>query len=482
MKNPIDAIVTFINPVAGLKRQSAREAIRHYDAANKGGRNSSWFRPNTTGAQEASRYSQVLANTGQELCRNNPLAKRMKNVWASNAIGKGVLLTVSSNSERKVEKFSNEFEEWFESTNCDFENHNTGFGLQHLWMGTVVESGGVFIRMHVNPKLDFPLQLQTIEQSQLDKAKSKHTEKGVIIDGIQYDGNGQVEGYWFLLDKTNTSLGKPPKSKFIGADKIIHMFRKERTGQHLGITWFSNIATTLNNYNIYQDAKLMQQQVAACFALIVENATKAMGVNQGNNNTLPTAIEPSMIEYVDAGTNVHTVTPPKADSSSNFDTGIKRDIAVGGGISYEQLTGDYSLVNFASGRMGKMEFNRELDCIQEHMIKPALNKIFNWFSSIYQIKYGKGNFKPSWTFPPRDAVNPKEDLDVIVSKVRNGLMTPSQAAKLFGENFPKLIEQWNKDKVVIGDLPLDIDPSLFAATGNQLDDNDAASSNKDSTE
>lgn len=481
MNNPIDSIVGFFNPSAGVKRQQSRmamDAMRGYDATSKSPRNNGWFRPSTSGAQEASAHSRILANTGQELCRNNPLAKRMKYVWANNAVGKGITLDVNSTTEKKAKTFIDEWDEWFGSTDCDFEGHNTGYGLEHLWMSTVVESGGVFIRQHINPKLKFPLQLQTIEQSYLDRSKNKHTENGVIIDGIQFDGNGQIEGYWFILDKTNTGLGKPPVSKFYGADKIIHMYRKERTGQHIGITWFSSIATTLNNYNTYQDAKLMQQQIAACFALIVENAQTASGLGE-SSSTLPESIEPSMIEYVEAGTNVNTITPPKADNSVNFDVSLKRDMAVGGGITYEQLTGDYSLVNFASGRMGKTEFNIELDTVQEHLIRPALNKVFNMFNSIYQIKKGKGKYKPDWTFPARSAVNPKEDLDVILTKVRNGLMSPSRASKLMGERFEHVIEQWKKDKAIIGDLPLDLDPSLFASTGNQLDTNDAASSNNE---
>lgn len=478
--NLIDSVVGYFNPQAGLKRAQARIAtdmVRKYDAASTGRRNSGWLRQSSSGAQEASRAAEILANTGQELCRNNPLAKRMKYVWANNAVGAGIQVDVTADSEAKAKKFTTEFEEWIESTNCDFENHNTGYGLQHLWITTVVESGGVFIRKHINPKLDFPLQLQTFEQSYLDRSKNKQTEKGVIIDGIQYDGNGQIEGYWFNQEKTNTNLGRPPKSKYYSADNIIHIFRKERAGQHLGITWFAANATTFHNYNTLQDAKLMQQQIAACLALIFEEAESATGIGGNGTSEMPDAIEPAMIEYVKAGTKVHTVTPPKADNATNFDIGIKRDLAVGGGITYEQLTGDYSLVNFASGRMGKTEFFMELDNVQRHLLLPALNKIFTWFSDLYQIKKGKGKFKADWTFPPRAAVNPQEDLDVILTKVRNGLMSPSKAAKTLGDKLPMIMAQWNKDKKLFGDLPFDIDPSKFASTGNQLDDNDAASSN-----
>jgi capsid protein len=192
---------------------------------------------------------------------------------------------------------------------------------------------------------------------------------------------------------------------------------------------------------------------------------------------MPDEIQPSMIQHVKAGSVPHTITPPKADTG-NYDASVKRDIAVGTGISYEQLSGDYSLVNFASGRMAKMDFFAELDHMQFHILLPSLNKIFTWFNTIYQIKNGSGRYKADWTFPPRAAVNPKEEFDVLMSKVRHGMKSPSKAAKELGEKLEIIMETWNKDKKLFGDMPFDIDPSVFASTGNQLDDNDAASSNK----
>ncbi len=36
------------------------------------------------------------------------------------------------------------------------------------------------------------------------------------------------------------------------------------------------------------------------------------------------------------------------------------------------------------------------------------------------------------------------------------------------------MEQWTEDKEEFGDLPFDIDPSMFSLAGNQLDVNTAA--------
>ncbi len=491
MRNIIDSVVGFFDPEAGLKRTQARLANdlimqRGYNAAAGGRRNDGFFTTNTSGAQEASRASGKLGEVGQELVRNNPLARRAKRVWANNVVGKGIQIDLTSSSKARARREMEAFNTWFESTDCDFEGHNTGYGLQWLWMTTVVESGGVFIRRHILPpssRLEIKLQLQTLEQDNLDKGKNSRTETATIIDGIQYNGDGQIEGYWFFTEPTNTRLIGQRVSKFYRAELITHIYDKERAGTHLGISWFAATANDLNNYSTYMDAKLMQQQIAACFALIVENSDQNVGVGGGTPD-LPTTIEPAMIEHVKQGAVPHVITPPKADNSSTFDVGLKRDMAAGLGLTYEQFTGDYSLVNFASGRMGKNEFGQELDHVQQHMMKPALDKVFRWFDLAYQLggSQRQAVFKVNWTFPPRTSINPKEEFDVLVAKVRHGMMSPSKAAKLLGEKLEQVIEQWEQDKELFGDLPFDIDPSIYAATGNQLDNNDAASSNANSND
>jgi len=494
MRNPIDVVIEIVNPKAGRERAQERMALavalgttnkREYDAATSGRRNGAWWRPNTSAAQEASKAVDKLANAGRELTRNNPLANRIPSIWANNAVGREVSLE-AYNFEAKAdaEKFNTDWDTWADSTDCDFEGHNNLGGLQWLWMHTVAESGGVFIRRHVNraKHLNFPLQLQTIEQDYLDKSKSSIGESDTTIDGIKYSNQGQILGYWFLTEPTNTKLGKPPKSKFHKARNIIHIFRKKRAGQHLGITFLHSNATTLHNYDTYKDAKLLQQQIAACFALIFEGAEGATTTNPNTKgtSTTPDTIEPAMIEHVKAGTKAYTVTPPKADNSTAFDIGLKRDIAVGSGITYEQLTGDYSQVNFASGRMGKNEFYQELDTIQYHTLKPKFDLIARWFNDIHSIKSNTKKMKFDWTFPPRTSVNPGEEFKVLMAKVRHGMMSPRKACKILGERLEKVVSEWEEDKKVMGDLALDIRPDQFSSAGNQLNVDDAASSNAES--
>lgn len=491
--NYLDRVIGYFNPEAALKRVQARHALqvsRDYEINSKSYRNDGWKKLQSAASSEVSKAFIDGAAAGQELCRNNPLAFRMKQAWAANAVGGGIVGQFSGKNKRGNKAANTAFTDWAESTLCDLEGHYNFYGLQWLWMNTIVESGGVLVRKVVNTALNFPLQLQTIEQTYLDTSKTGAMEGSddYLFDGIQYKPDGSIRGYWINqhVNDSALALSKVGVSKFFPAEDMIHIFRKDRAGQHVGMTWFAANGTMLKNHDVYVDAKLMQQKIAACFGAILTNPAQQSGLGtskDGYGNEFD-SIEPATINYVEAGTEVTTLTPPKADNSAEFDVSLQRTIAVGGGITYEMLTGDYSRVNFASGRMGKTEFFSQLDYVQKLMLKPALDKIANWFLVIGNLKSGASiQHKIEWTFPPRAAVNPQEEFDVMFAKVRAGLMSPSEAAQQLGTKLEVIVQRWKDDKALFEQMGLkfDIDPAYFARTGNQLDDNDAASANSGSS-
>jgi lambda family phage portal protein len=485
--NFLDRVVGYFNPEAGLARiqhRSAMTAVREYNAATNSRRKGNLRNRNTNASSESGRFAKKLSGISQELVRNNPLAQRIKMIYASNIVGAGVNVDITGKNARVAEDFTKYFDDWASSTNCDFDGHNTLSGLIWLIGATVVECGGVFIRLHVNSAMRVPLQIQLIEQTYLDPTKDKNNlSEELIINGVQYNKNGQIDGYHIDIDKTGTDQRGIANSKFYKKDsEIIHVFRRERPGQHIGVSWLAQIATQLDRYDTLQDAKVMQQQIAACLAVLIEESPSAMGTadSTGGQDGTPLVdkLEPGMIEYVPAGAKAHVITPPRADDSAHFITELKNDMAVGAGLNYQQLTGDYSKFNFASGRMGMIEFNRSLDCTQQFMLVPPLNKIMDKLFNLFQIQKGTNTeIKVEWVFPPRAAVNPKEEVQVAVMKVRSALMTPQVAAKTFGTKLENVVDGWTKAYEMMGDLPFDIRPDNFSSAGNQLDDNDAASKN-----
>lgn len=483
--NALDKLISYISPTKGFERAKARKAehiiSRSYDAADQGRRNGGWFRQQTNAESEVTKAVDILAATGQELCRNNPLASRIKMIWAANIVGDGIRAELNTSAKTKRKRANDDFNAWASSTLCDYEGLYNLYGLQWLIAATTVESGGVFIRKHINPDIQgVPLQLQILEQSMLDKAKTSAVDdSGVEIrHGIQYL-DGQVQGYWLYTESESSAI-RQRTSKFYKKDvEVIHHFRRERAGQPVGVTWLAQSANTLRKYDTLSDAKLTQQQILACMAVVVEEATSPMGVGSDNSSGMNVdSIEPGMIEYVKAGTKVHTISPPSNSDNGTFMQNVKDDIAIGAGLASSQMTGDYSKLNFASGRMSKIEFFQVLDFAQYMMMLPALNKMFTWFSQIYNLSSSiNTNLTVEWTFPPRGVVQPEEELNVNIKKTRAGIISPSKLNKMYGTNLGDVVTQWQADKITWNGLPFDVNPALFSVAGNQLNVDDAASAN-----
>lgn len=496
MKNPIDTIVGFFNPVAGLQRAQARSALsvvnqkRDYDIARRG-RSNTWKSVSTSAVDELSRGFQKAAAAGQELCRNNPHAQHAKLSWAASIVSKGIKCEIVSLTKngKAAERVQDIFDDWANSLNCDFEGHHNFYGLQFLWAAIMVESGGVFIRKHVNNALNFPLQLQTIEHQYLDTSKQ---EDGKIRDGIQYNDLGQIEGYWILSNRNDLQGYKhlKPESKFYRVnEEIVYLYRKERGAQHVGITWFAQSGTLLDKLDVLMDAKVTQEQVAACLTAFITNPTGGgLGVEQDakGTNDSPLVFEPGMVQNLKPGQEITFSKPPNANGSGKFSQEVRQDLAVGIGMPYAKFTGDYSQFNFASGRMAKLDFNELLDHVQDHVMIPKLNIIFSWFKDIAMLKGAKvDKIKCEWIIPPRSATDPSTELDMLKAEVRAGFKAPSTAVKEWnGKKLVDVMQLWQIDKQLFGKNPFDIDPSKFSLAGNQIDKNDTAAgvSNTDSND
>ena len=488
--NFVDKYYEIFRPAVAVRRQRSRlelDILREYEAAKPRRNSKSYARKNKKASDEAGKAHRPLAGGAQYLVRNNALAHRIKSVIASNIIGAGIKPDYSGNATRRLTHYKNTFEQWANSTACDYEGHNNFYGLQYLWAATVVESGGVLIRRIVNNHAyNSPLVLQTLEQQYLDDGKTPTRENSTVINGIEYRDN-KIHGYWLKTSLAGNDWRSD--SKFFPAEDIIHIYRKDRPGQHLGVSWFHSVADLIDMRQEWRDAVIMQQRIAACYGVVVTNSDNELGLDKNDARLLDgdgneySEIEPGMVAYLNAGAEVKTITPPNLSHTTDFNSGVIQDIAAGVGITREQLSGDFSQVTWASGRLARGEFYTNLDNWQQFIMIPALNKVHDWFDQLFQVVHGaSGAEHRTWVLPHRSAVNPKEELQVDIMKVRTAAMTPQQFCIKHGIKFEQAIKDWQAAKTIMGDLPFDFDPSKFSNAGNQLTETGNANKSADEDE
>jgi lambda family phage portal protein len=482
--NALDRLVGYISPARGAKRAEARarmsaltQARNYYEGATTGRRGQGWRAVSTDANGEIRGANQRLRDVARDMCRNNPHAVRAKELIAHNVVGKGIIPSVVCDIERARVQLEDLLKAHFDTTACDAEGRHTLYGLQDLAMKTVAESGEVIIRLRPRrpeDRLPLPFQLQLMEPDHLDASVDGELSNGnIAVQGVEYTAYGRIVAYHlFSAHPGISSIRSMPKSQRIPAEFVAHVFRTDRPSQARGVTWFAPVILKLRDFADFSDAQLVRQKIAACFAAFI--TTEDAPVTTTNPDTESSynveSFEPGMIERLRDNEKVTFGQPPQVGDYGEYSRATLREIAAGLGVSYEALTGDLSGVNFSSGRMGWLEFQRNIDAWREHMLLPQMcQKIGEWFFNAAAGEIGRRYpAKIVWTAPRREMISPAQEVPPIVQAIRAGLTTLSEEQRKQGFDPDDLLKEYIADvqKLDAAGLILDCDPRRVTQAGN----------------
>jgi lambda family phage portal protein len=470
-----DRFTASLAPRWTMNRLRARATMdmlaRHYEAAQPGRRTSGWSR-SVGDANLALQAALVeLRIHARDLVRNNSWAKRGQRVIANHTVGWGVVPKAVTDNAALATRTMELWSAWASTTECETEGRHTFYGLQHLAMKTIAESGEVLFRRRwrrASDGLTLPFQLQVLEPDFLDHSRVALSSQsgGPIIQGVEFDKLGRRTAYWLFEQHPGSGRNSSP-SKRVSASEILHVFYPERPGQSRGVSWFAAAILNLKDLDEYEDAELMKQKIAACFAAFVtdvDGAGSPLGEPDAADNTLET-FEPGMIARLPPGKNV-TIANPPAVTSDSFTTRNLRRIAAGLGVTYEDLTGDYSQVNFSSARMARLSHWAHVHDWQWNMLIPLLcHGVWNWAMEAALVA-GEISEAPGsdWTTPPMPMIEPDKEGLAYQRLVRNGVMTPSSVVREQGGDPDTHFAEYAADMKRLDALGIKLDVDVRAVS------------------
>lgn len=475
-----DRFLIGIAPQWGLERVKARAATdafeRHYEAATTGRRTSGWSR--TAGDADLTIRPALLELRmhARDLVRNNGWARRAQKVLANNTAGWGIVPKASGETPGVNAKADAIWKAWATSTQCEAEGRHTFYGIQTLAMKTITTAGEVLIRRrprYATDGLAIPLQLQVLEPDFLDHSKSftGDLRTGPTIQGVEFDLIGRRNAYWIFDNHPGSGRSVNP-SKRVDASEILHVFDTERPAQTRGVSWFGTSIVGLKDFDDYEDAELMKQKIAACFAAFVVDID-GLGAPIGEQSTtdpLVETFEPGMITQLPPGKNVVTANPPTLTSDA-LPTRTLRKIAAGLCVTYEDLTGDYSQVNFSSARMARLAHWANVHDWQQNMLIPLLcNGVWAWAMDQAVIAGLIPEAPPAeWTPPPMPMLEPDKEGLAYSRLVRNGVMTYSQMIREQGGDPVAHFAEYAADQKMLDALGLVLDSDARATSAAGLE-------------
>lgn len=445
---------------------------RNYEAGSKSNRLSGWKTKPSDATAAMALSLPLMRDRSRDLVRNNPHAARIVQAITAHTIGTGIIGEIQDN-----EKLEQRWQAWAESTDCDADGRHDFYGLQRLVMRCVVESGECLIRkvpakiILTDKGVSIPLKLKVLEPDYLDESKHGTLKTGgLIVRGIEFDASGVLVAYHLFNVHSGNAFGLKLKSMRVPANNIIHVFRTDRTGQARGIPWLATVMVKLRELDIFQDATLKRQQIANLFTgfLYDEHPVES---SQDIENAIDELI-PGLILNTPNGKGIKFSEPP-APNSGDFVRETLRDIATGVGITYEELTGDMSQVNFSSARMGRSSMFLNVEQWQWQMMIPtfceSVGKAFLNAATLASVNTNNAKF--TWTPPAKTLTDPTREIPMMIKAVRAGFKSYPEAMRELGFNSKKVLKEIADTNALLTklEITLDIDPRVQLKQTSQVD-------------
>lgn len=224
-----------------------------------------------------------------------------------------------------------------------------------------------------------------------------------LVEGIRFDQNWMPIGYTFRLRQRlgNDLIEEIAARDDVGRPQVIHVI-DPNIGQVRGLSPFVPVLKTVRQYDELSNATLMAALVHAIFAATIESSAPTADVLQafqnpeeqgGLNGNINDYLQARTGWYEGASVNLgehgkiahlfmgEKLTLQRSEHPNttygDFSKSLLREIAACLGITYEQLSGDYSGATYSSVRMSTAEAWQVVTYRRENIAAPFLNPVYS---------------------------------------------------------------------------------------------------------
>nr|BFD58905.1 phage portal protein [Bdellovibrio sp. CKG001] len=483
--NFLERSVAVFAPATAVKMMNSR--TRGFDGAKKGRRLGNWGSSIKSPNHDISNDRDTLISRSRDLEQNDCFAKGAIDAIVANVVGEGIIPSpyifnetaeTPEHYKKKMDAFDALIEDWADTTRCDQSDMTNLYGNQGLIMRTIAQSGMCFIIREKDPEnRALPIRLKILEPDYLDVNKNSETTDTVIFRGIEVSKkNWRVVAYWILDEHPDGGIRQSGRdtSTRIPIKDVLAPFMKLRPGQLLGIPWSYAALTRMHDFSKYEDAQLVKQQVSALVVSYIQKPENADLPEDEEDNYYETR-EPGGHIYLNPGETVVEANPPNIDGFKEFSESALRGIARAFGITYEELTQDYSNVNFSSARMGFTSMNRNIKVWRAHMLNPMfLDKLSDWMIEAGQIKLGDLSFiRIKWTPPRREMIDPSKEISSNAVALQTGQTNLTEIYAESGRDFKKAMRERKAEIEFLESLGLKIEGVNLNINISNSEDEDA---------
>jgi lambda family phage portal protein len=429
----------------------------------------------------------LLRNRARQLTRDNDYAAQALRTIQANVIGKGIPFQAQVKKQRgnKLDQTVNDqieqlWAKWCRARHCHTSGKLSFADIERLVIRSVAESGEVFIRIIKQPfgGSPVPMALEVLEADWIDDRMSGRTgENGNEIRmGVEVDRWSRPVAYWFLpmhpgdylvTGTQQANLGNPVR---VPADEVIHLFVTQRPGQTRGVPWMASSIKNLHQLSGFVEAEVVRARASSALMGFI---TSPEGELQGDDlvdGERVSAFEPGVFKYLAPG---ESVTVPALNAPDGqfepFLRAMLRGMSAGLGISYHNLSQDYSQTNYSSSRLALLEERDNWRVLQEWMIESFHQRVLEtWLDlavlsgqlqlPLYETdpeRYRQVRWMPrGWSW-----VDPQKEITALREAEMAGYMTKAEIIAESGGDIEEVFQQRRRELDLAQELDLTFDTS-----------------------
>ena len=413
---------TLLNYLLALlgARPAASTPAAEYAGAKRTRSNQHWNPRVRSANQEIRGDNATLHARALSLARDEPLCDNCRQTIVDEVVGTGILSHADArgpNGESLTEfdlAVDDFLENWEGECDLTDERDWTGMCGENL-SDTIVQGNSFLVESYdPDPFRVSPVRYELIEPHQLDRTRdnwsgwmSKAGGGNLIMNGIEYDRLGRPVTYYIVRNRQEQlgwgfSQGDP-----IPAARVIHHFRRERSGQKWGVTWFRKIIAKVFSKDQYIDHEIdAAQNAAKLIAFFQSDVADSMGLKLDDSGSIVDkngnpfeGLAPSTFM---TGTTTEKLTvmgnPRPSSTGDVFIRALDRLMGLGMHMSYYRVAGDSAGLTYSNLRAENAKDDTYFDPVREWQIRrvdrPARTRVLTEALAMGRIK-GPGVPSPS---------------------------------------------------------------------------------------
>lgn len=422
-----------------------------------------------------------------------------------------------------------EFNLMAESQECYFDasGTNTFTGLIRLGVGGFVYTGEVlgtveWLRGNGRP---FSTAIQMVSPTRLSNPDGLPDDR-FLRRGVKRDMYGKAQGYYIRSTHPGDYFWNAEDAKWIyvpatkpwGRRQVIHIIEQMQPDQTRGVADMVSVLKQMRMTKKFSEVTLQNAVVNATYAAAIESELPrevvfgALGAGQADFATTLGSYMGALEQYVGASKNIsidgvklpHLFPGTKLNLKpmgtpggvgTDFEDSLLRHIAAGLGVSFEQLSRDYSKTNYSSARASMTETWKFMQSRKKIVADRLANHIYVlWLEERINaggIPMPKGMgaeifYDPikrealtacDWIGASRGQIDELKETQAAVMRIASGLSTYEKECARLGEDFRRIFRQRARENSLMEKLNLS-----FSTDATKQGKNDAKQTMEDSAD